>query len=533
MVEELTEVAQESARGGFFLVSGTAIATVILAIASILIARFLGPELYGQYTLALVIPQVLFFFTDLGISQGITKFTADLRSKGENSRIPNIIKHGITIRTLIGLAIFAINYALADMIATVILQRPELAFYMRIASIAILFQVIFTTTASAFVGLDKTEYQAIATNIQATAKAIVSIILILAGLGITGAITGYTVSYVIAASATILLLWLFLRKNKSLGESDNIKTNLKTLFKYGTPLYISVLLLGFLPLFMNIILAFFATDTDIGNYKAAINFATLLTVLAIPITTVLLPAFSKLTNSTSQKIRDFFRISVKYTTIIVIPVTFLIIVYSNEIVQIIYGETYKSASLFLSAYCLVYLLSGIGYLTLPSLFNGLGETKTTMKMGIITFILLTILAVPLTQAYGVQGLIIAFITASTAGTLYGAQKAKTKLRIDLDLKNTTKIYIIAAMSSSVPLVLGTAAILPSFLNIGFGGILYGLVYITLIPLTKIVTNQELLKSKLATQKTPILRQIIRPIVIYQQKLTKLKTNNRNPQKAST
>ena len=60
MSDELTKVAEDSARGGFFLISGTAIATVIMAIASILIARFLGPELYGQYALILVIPQLLF-----------------------------------------------------------------------------------------------------------------------------------------------------------------------------------------------------------------------------------------------------------------------------------------------------------------------------------------------------------------------------------------------------------------------------------------------------------------------------------------
>ncbi len=65
MADELVRIAEDSVRGSFFLISGTAVSTVIMAIASILIARFLGPELYGQYTLALVIPSLLFLFTDL------------------------------------------------------------------------------------------------------------------------------------------------------------------------------------------------------------------------------------------------------------------------------------------------------------------------------------------------------------------------------------------------------------------------------------------------------------------------------------
>ena len=148
MKGDLIEVAEDSARGGFFLIFGTAFATVILAIASILIGRVLGPELYGQYTLAFVVPQLLFLFTDLGISQGIVKFTASLRVKGEIDRATRIIQSGLLIRAFAGLVLFAISYSLADWFALFFLQRPDLAFYVRVASIGIIFQVIFSTATS-------------------------------------------------------------------------------------------------------------------------------------------------------------------------------------------------------------------------------------------------------------------------------------------------------------------------------------------------------------------------------------------------
>jgi O-antigen/teichoic acid export membrane protein len=371
MEDDLTRVAQDSARGGFFLISGSALATVISAIASILIARFLGPELYGQYALALVAPQLLYLFTDLGLNQAITKFTSTLKSKNETDRISNIIKHGMIARAGIGITIFILNYVLADTIATYLLLRPELGFYIQIASVSILFQVIFTTATSAFVGLDKTEYRAITTNTQAIAKAIASITLILAGFSIIGAVTGYTLGYAASAFIALPLLYLILRRNRTSSNGDDFKTNLKALFQYGSPLYVSVLLVGFFPVWKNVILAFFTTDTDIGNYKAAINFAALLIVLAEPITTVLLPAFSKLNQTSNEKIQHFFKIAGKYTTMIIIPVASLIIIFSTEIVQIIYGSTYSLASVFLSIHVLIYLLVGIGYLTLPSLYNGL------------------------------------------------------------------------------------------------------------------------------------------------------------------
>jgi len=95
MTDGLVKVAEDSARRGFFLISGTALATLIMAIASILIGRFLGPELYGQYTLALVVPQLLFLLTDLGINQGIIKFVASLRAERESDRATKIIQYGM------------------------------------------------------------------------------------------------------------------------------------------------------------------------------------------------------------------------------------------------------------------------------------------------------------------------------------------------------------------------------------------------------------------------------------------------------
>jgi len=517
MADELIQVAEDSARGGFFLISGTALATVIMAIASILIGRFLGPELYGQYTLALVVPQLLFLFTDLGINQGIIKFTASLRSKGETNRITKIIKHGLILRASTGIAISIINYAFAELFASLFLQRPELALYIKIASISVLFQVIFTTATSAFIGLDKTEYNALTANIQATAKAIISIALVLLGFSVAGAIIGYVAGYVVAAIASISILLLIIHEKQSNQNQNSISDDMKTLVRYGAPLYISLLLSGFIPLYQNVMLAIFTADADIGNYKAATNFIALMAILAVPITTALLPAFSKLNSSTNQKIKTFYKLANKYTAMIIIPITFLLIIFSKEIVQIIYGYTYESAPLFLTTYCLLYFLVGLGYLVLPSLYNGLGETKTTLKMSLITFLMLAVLSPIFTKTYSVQGLIVAFLIASTAGTIYGLYIARKDFQIEFDT-NIFRIYLNSAISSIPPLLMLHFTQLPELLNITIGGLVYLFIYATLTPLTKTVTHSELQTAARIAQKIRPLALIAKPILTYQQRL---------------
>ena len=517
MADELTQVAEDSVRGGVFLISGAAVSTVILAISSILVARFLGPELYGQYTLALVVPQILFLFTDLGINQAIIKFTASLRAKGETGRIAKIVKYGLLLKASIGLVIFIINYVFADSFALIVLQRPDLALFIRISSVSIVFQVIFTTATSAFIGFDKAEYNAITTNIQAIAKAIISIALVLAGFSVAGALLGHVASYICAAGAGSVILLIVLRRQKST-ENHNSAEDLKMLMRYGAPLFISLLLTGFVPFYQSVVLAVFTTDADIGNYKAATNFATLITVLAIPITTALLPAFSKLDSSAANQIKKFFKLANKYTALVILPVTSLIIVFSKEIVNIVYGSMFDSAPLFLATYCLLYLLVGLGYLTLTSFFNGLGGTGTTLRISLITFAALAISSPILTNVFGVVGLIAAFLIASALGYSYGAYVARRNYNIEFDTSTMSKIYLSSALSSPLPLLLLYLSPFPNLFNVVSGALLYLFAYITLAPVMKIVNHSELQVATNILQKIKLLAPITKPLLGYQRKI---------------
>ena len=515
---ELNKVAEEATRGSFFLISGTAFATIILAISSIMIARILNPELYGQYSLVIVIPQIIFLFTDLGISQGTTKFVADAQFSGEKGQVAKIIKHGLILRMMMGVLLFFATYYFADVLASFLLQRPELGFYVRISSISILFQVIFTTATSAFVGMDKTEYNAVTTNIQAISKTVAQIGFALLGFAVAGAVLGHAFSFLFGGIIGIALLFVLLRKNReALLCKYSFTENSRQLLKYGAPLYASVLLVGLIPFYQNIILALFVTNSDIGNYRAAINFAALLTVFSIPITTVMLPAFSRLGSATSDKMKLFFKLTNKYVTLIILPIAVLIILLSKEILQIVYGSEFQSAPYFLALYCLLYLLVGFGNLTLLSFYNGIGETKITMRVSLITFTILVFLSPLLTQFYGVEGLIVAFLLASVAGQTYSAFFATRKYKLEFDTRAILKIYLISGLSS-IPVILIKFFTFPSMLSVLFGGLLYLFIYITAIPAFKTLNLIETKKAVEVIQNVRFLSAAAKPVLKYQEKI---------------
>jgi O-antigen/teichoic acid export membrane protein len=522
MTDHTMKVAQESARGSFFLISGTAISTVVLAVSAILIARLLGSESYGQYSLVIAVPQLLFLFTDLGLNQGITKFTSDFKSENDYKRLASVVKHGLIIRTLIGLLLSVITYVFADAFASVLLQRPELGFLVQLSAVSILFQVIFATAISAFVGMDKTEYNAITLNVQSLAKTLIQIVLIVFGFAVAGVVIGHVVSYLIGGVIGIILVSLLLRNKKGGSGNFGFSANTKLLLNYGGPLYLSTVLVGVVPLFQNIVLAFFASDSAIGNFKAATNFAMLMTVLSIPIQTALLPAFSKLSSGKGNGIANFFKLTNKYTAIIVVPVTIALVVFSGPIVQIVYGATYDSAPLFLSTYCLVYLLVGFGYMTLASFYNGLGQTKVTLRISLITFIVLALLSPLLTSSFSVLGLIAAYLVANGAGQIYSSYYARKKFRVEFDTPALLKIFIVSALSSLAPALILTFAGFSAILSVGIGVALYLFSYLSLLPLTKAVTLSELKQATYAVKKTALLAKVAKPIIAYQQKLLRFK-----------
>jgi O-antigen/teichoic acid export membrane protein len=531
MSSELTEAVEKSARGGFFLISGSTMAMVIMAIAAILVGRLLGPEMYGDYNLAILVPQILLLFTDLGVNTYIIKFASSSRGNMNNGHALQAIRHGMTFRIVAGIIVFTLGLLLPEFLSTTIINRPNLGYYVQIASISILFQIVFTTATSTFVGMDKTEYNALTTNIQAIGKTAVSVALVLLGLGITGAVVGYIGGYIVAGIVAGLI-FVKMVKAKGKDPDGSYRQTFKTLATYGLPLYISALISGFLPLLSQVVLAFFVSSTDVGNYRAATNFISLIAVVPLSITTALLPGFSRLDSSTSHRIRLFFKRANKYTCMLIMPITVLLLLFARQIVQIVYGSTYETAWLFLSLSCIVYFLVAIGYLGLTSLFNGLDDTRTTLKMTATNIFVFLILAPILVARYDVPGVIMSSLASNTIATLYGGYVARKKFHVEFDTNAATKIYAVAGISGIPSILLLAIHAMSAPVMLLTGSIIYILIYFTLIPLTRIISPNELQTANQIIQRIKPLNTVAKPFIKYQEKILKLRFKTLPPIESS-
>jgi O-antigen/teichoic acid export membrane protein len=489
MSGDLAEVADKSVRGSLLLFLGEAGSTVILAVGSILVARFLGPEYYGVYSISLAVPAIIISLIGLGLDETIVRFSAKLRSENRTSQLLSFMKSAITFRLAVSLVAWLVCFLSSDILASTLLNRPEARFYVKLASLIIIFQALFNLLYNLYVGLDRYGSGAATKISMSIVKSVSAPMLVIIGLGVIGAVLGHVLGF--AISTIVAISMLYLGPYRSLSSAVNgggeyrgsFTGDLKTMIGYGLPLYISSLMLLLVEQYRLILLAHNVSDIEIGNFQAAGNFATLIVIISTPISMALFPAFSKLDPS-GEDVRRAFHYSVKYTAMLIVPSALFTILMSRSLVEFIYGHKYQLAPSYLSLYATIYLCSAIGSTVLDYFFNAIGKTVVNLKATTIYVTSFIPLSITLTALYGVTGLILSISISFTLKVVYGAYTARNKLRAPIDFKNSASILVasFAAATPILPLALNQP--MPNYLNLLLGGIIYLATYLTVLPIIK-------------------------------------------------
>ncbi|MEM3442812.1 MAG: oligosaccharide flippase family protein, partial [Candidatus Bathyarchaeia archaeon] len=408
-MDKALEIGKTSAVGSFQLFIGVAASTIIMAVGTIILARLMTPEEYGLYAIALIPSYMIILFRDWGVNSAITKYAATLRTQNKQEHAREIIKTGILFETATGLALSVVLILISGYVATALFNRPESAPLIALTSVTILSGAILVVSQSAFIGFERMEFNSLTTICQAIVKSVASPVLVFIGYSAMGAVLGYTISTVFAALMGFLILYLtILRRLKTQGppESSSWET-LREMLHYGIPISISSILGGFLAQFYAFLMAIYCADAMIGNYQAATQFATILTFFTTPISTVLFPAFSKINlQNENELLQTVFSSSVKYTAMLLVPATMAMMVLSKPMISTLFGEKWTYAPFFLTLYVISNLFSIFGSLSLGSLLAGVGETRTLMKLSLITLICGVPMASILIPTIGIVGLIL-------------------------------------------------------------------------------------------------------------------------------
>jgi len=379
-LSKAADMAKVSARGGFHLLWGLVISTVISAV---------------------------------GVGAAMIKYSAQYNSENHFFEVKSIIFSGLVFQTVLGLVLTLLTFSLSGFLATSILDRPGIESLIQISSFMILAGAFTSTSQAVFVGLEKMVYNSVTMVVHSIIKTLLMVVLVVVGLGAFGAVLGNIFALIIAGLTGLLLLWLVYKNfPQANGKNMEIIKNIKLMLRYGVPLSIGSIVNGMLLQFYTFTLAIFATNAVIGNYSIATTFVILIAFFATPISTMLLPAFSKLNvEKDKDTLRSVFGFSVKYGSLLVIPVATLVMALSRPAVFTLFGDKYEFTPLYLLLLSSVYLLAAFGSLSINNLLTGQGKTRLVMKLGLLTAAIGFPLSYVLISQFQVIGLILTTLIA--------------------------------------------------------------------------------------------------------------------------
>jgi stage V sporulation protein B len=494
-MSKAADMAKVSVRGGFHVMWGLVASTVISAVGTVIIAILLGPDNYGLYSIALTAPTLIVLFRDWGVNFAMVRYTAQNMADNSAHRVRSIFMTGLIFEIVMGVALSLIGFLLSGFVAVTILHRPVVTSLIQVASVYVLASALVTAASAAFTGIERMHLNSIMIVSQSLIKTALIVALVLAGLGTYGAVTGFAVSSFLAGLIGVLFMFTIYKKlPSSEGSKLELGKNVRTMLRYGLPLSIGGILTGFLLQYYSFLLYIYVLDDAIiGNYAIAQNFVVLITFFATPVTTMMFPAFSKLDYRVDQgTLKNVFQTSVKYASLLVVPVAVMIIALAQPAISTLFGNQYVEAPLYLALLALTYLYPLVGSLSIGSLINGQGQTTFNLVIAVVTAVVGFPIGFILISSYGVLGLIVTGLTAVVPGAVLSLNFIKKRYDVTVHWKSSAKILLSSVVAAALTyVVIIQLSFLVSLLQLIVGVVVFTLAYLATAILTRAFNQEDL------------------------------------------
>ncbi len=516
------DIAKTSAKGGFNVLWGLVVSSIISAVGVIFIARLLGSDAYGLYTIALTAPNLILIFRDWGVTYAMIRFTAKYRAEGRLDEIRSIIFAGLIFEFVSGLILCLISLALSDYIATNIFNRPTIAPLMQIASFYILASAIVSAASAAFTGLERMALNSVMTICQSIIKTALIIGLLLFGFGTSGAVIGLIgATFLAGLVGLLLLLKVYWTLPEPFSLKLEIKVYLKEMLNYGIPLSIAVIVASFMAQYYVFLLPihYVSDNTQIGNYGIAQTFIVLIGFVSTPITTMMFPAFSKLDHQKSKEtLKHIYQFSVKYASLLVVPMVAMIMALAQPAVSLLFGDTYSSASLFLALLAIGYSYAAFGNLSTSNLINSQGHTKFILKTTILTACVGLPIGSVLILNFGVIGLIVTSLIEGLPSLVISLYWIRKNYGVSVDWFSSAKILLSSIVAAAATYEVISLVDFSSLIKLFLGVAVFVPIVAIALLLTRAISRRDINNLRLTVNGLGTLGNILSKILAFIEKI---------------
>lgn len=332
---------------------GNSLGKGLALIAGILIARFLGKDIYGEYGVIKTTILSIGVFSTFGLGYTATKYISEYRII-DSGKIPQFLNVARKITLVFSGCMAMLVFLFSDFIAIRLFSAAYLSQPLKILSILIIFNAFVTTQIGILSGFGNFKEIAKVNSFVGLLTFIFSLPLTYL-YGLNGALTALLLVQVM----NFILNYIIIKKEllKIPSASKYEPTMLRNTINFSLPIALQESIYAMSSWLSIFILIRFSNYGEVGLYSAAIQWNSIILFIPSILRNVVLSHLSKNSNNQQEHSKIL-----KYTTYINIVATLIpsiLIFLFSPLIAKIYGESFEGISVLISLAVFITVFSSV------------------------------------------------------------------------------------------------------------------------------------------------------------------------------
>ena len=394
-------LAQKIAKESTITFSGMIYGNINRYLYTLLLARWVGSEFLGIYSLANSVRLISEVFGKMGMEIGVMRFVSLLNPDIEKKKIQRLIGSAVKMTMAISVVIMAGLLVSSGFIVTHILKGPPLLkIVLMVFAIAIPFNAITLVVAFATQGFKRLKYKIFITQFLNPTILLVVMIISFWFISVEVALMA---PMLVSSIIGFIVMFAVLKKLTGVKNQQLLKAPFdRELLVFSYPLMFVTILLTLMHWMDILMLGAFTNASTVGLYHPAARTAGLLQALLTSFLSIYSPMIAQFHAKSDQKnMSGSYKLVSRWLLTFSIPVALIFLVYPQKVMLLFGAEYLPSANVLivLTAATFIHAILGAAQSTLSMT----GHTRLLLWNAIGAFIINIILNIILIPNYGMIG----------------------------------------------------------------------------------------------------------------------------------
>lgn len=388
------------AKGGGITFAGKMFLSVIRLVTAVLLARLLGAEQYGMYTLAISVGTIAASLAVFGLDTALIRYIAIQVTRDDDVGVWGTLQVGVGTALLLSVMTGTGLYAMSFNIAQQSFHNPELAPLLQLTSVIVPLLAMSDILAGASRGFKRMDYPVIA---QFVAQPVVRLVLIL-GFAVMGLDAWQAViTFGLAdLAASIMLLYFINRVFPLRRPLKAARRDVKSILGFSLPVWLSELMVKFQNNLQVLVLGSLNTISGVGVFSVASQITVVSGQFSSSLNVSAKPIVAELHHRRDMnQMERIYQTTNKWSLMVQFPVFLSLVLFPEQILSI-FGEDFSAgatALVILAWADLINICTGMGGI----IIDMTGYTKLKLLNSIIRLVIYLGLSVILIPRWGIVG----------------------------------------------------------------------------------------------------------------------------------